>query len=82
MPGKLSVRPIISDAAFWTDFIGGNGEVELILNHTIGPRAEEGDKCFDLFLAPDFTRLLPLINSPDPRRFLATLYRKFSQCFR
>jgi len=42
------------NAAFWTDFIGGNGEVELILNHTIDPQEEDGDKCFELYLAPDF----------------------------
>ena len=42
------------NAAFWTDFIGGNGEVELILNHTIYPQEEEGDKCFELYLAPAF----------------------------
>jgi len=45
-------------AAFWTDFIGGNGDVELILNHTVGPQEEEGDKCFELYLAPDFLRHL------------------------
>ncbi|HTW58506.1 MAG TPA: hypothetical protein VMD99_10260 [Terriglobales bacterium] len=39
-------------ATFWTDFIGGNGEVELILNHTINPQEEAGDKCFELYLAP------------------------------
>ena len=42
------------NAAFWTDFVGGNGEVELILNHTIYPQEEEGDKCFQLYLAPSF----------------------------
>jgi hypothetical protein len=42
------------NAALWTDFIRGNGEVELILNHTIAPQEEEGDKCFDLYLAPAF----------------------------
>jgi hypothetical protein len=39
-------------SAFWTDFISGNGKVELILNHTIEPQEEEGDKCFELCLAP------------------------------
>jgi hypothetical protein len=29
-------------AAFWTDFIGGNGEVDLILNHPIYRREKEG----------------------------------------
>jgi hypothetical protein len=41
-------------AAFWTDFTGGHGEVELILNHTIEPQEEEGDKCFELYLDPVF----------------------------
>jgi hypothetical protein len=42
------------NAAFWAGFIGGNGEVELILNHTIYPQEEEGDKCFELHIAPAF----------------------------
>ena len=41
-------------SAFWTDFIAGDGEVELILNHTINPHKEEGDRCFELYLTPDF----------------------------
>ncbi len=47
------------NSAFWTDFIGGKGEVELILNHTISPQ-EEGDKCFELCLAPAFLRDLSI----------------------
>jgi hypothetical protein len=42
------------NAAFWADFMGGNGEVELLLNHTIEPQEEEGDKSFELYLAPAF----------------------------
>jgi hypothetical protein len=42
------------NAAFWTDFIGGHGEVELVLNHTIRPQEEEGDRCFELYLDPAF----------------------------
>ena len=47
-----------SHPAFWADFMAGNGEVELILNHTIEPQEEEGDKCFELYLAPAFLRTL------------------------
>jgi hypothetical protein len=36
------------NAGFWTDFIGGNGEVDLILNHTIYRPEKEGGKCFEL----------------------------------
>jgi hypothetical protein len=43
------------NAAFWADFVGGNGEVELILNRTIEPQEEE-DKVFELYLAPAFLR--------------------------
>lgn len=42
------------NAAFWPDFIGGHGEVEVILNHTIRPQEEEGDRCFELSLDPAF----------------------------
>jgi hypothetical protein len=51
---RNAVSFIEENSAFWTDFIGGNGDVELILNHTISPQKEEGDKCFELFLAPAF----------------------------
>jgi hypothetical protein len=40
--------------AFWTEFMGGDGEVELILNHTINPQEAKGDKCFELDLSPEF----------------------------
>jgi hypothetical protein len=46
------------NAAFWTDFIGENGDVELILNHTISAHEEEGDKCIELSLAPAFLKHL------------------------
>ncbi len=46
------------NATFWADFTGGNGEVELILNHAIEPQEEDGDKCFELYLAPAFLRSL------------------------
>jgi len=40
------------NSAFWTEFMAGNGEVELILNHEIHPQWKERDKCFELYLAP------------------------------
>jgi hypothetical protein len=48
------------NSAFWPDFFGGKGEVELILNHTINLQEEEGDKCFELHLAPEFLRDLSI----------------------
>ncbi len=42
------------NAAFWTEFVSGEGEVVLVLNHTIHPGEEERDKCFELYLAPAF----------------------------
>src|SRR5208337_3973877 len=45
-------------SAFWTDFVSGNGEVDLILNHTINAQEQKGDKCFELYLAPDFLGIL------------------------
>jgi hypothetical protein len=42
------------NAAFLTDFISGHGEVELILNHTVSPQEEEGDRCFESYLDPAF----------------------------
>lgn len=51
-------RFLRKNAAFWTDFTGGNGEVELILNHTVSPVKKEGGECFELYLSPDFLREL------------------------
>ena len=42
------------NAVFWADFMGGNGEVELLLNQTLEPQEEEGDKVLELYLAPAF----------------------------
>jgi hypothetical protein len=47
---------IEKNAAFWTDFMGGNGEVEVILNYTVEPQEEKGDKILELYLAPAFLR--------------------------
>jgi hypothetical protein len=41
--------------AFWTDFTGEKGEVELILNHTICP---DGEKRLESYISPDFLRHL------------------------
>jgi hypothetical protein len=49
-------RFLRKNAAFLTDFTGGNGEVELILNQTVSPQEQEGDECFELYLAPAFLR--------------------------
>ena len=40
--------------AFWTDFIGGDGDVELTLNFATHPQWKEGDKCIELSFAPAF----------------------------
>jgi|SRR3954470_8519656 hypothetical protein len=57
-PGALRkiARFLTVHSSFWTDFLLGSGEVELILNHTINPAAEERDKNFELYLAPAFLR--------------------------
>jgi hypothetical protein len=47
---------IEKNGAFWTDFLGGHGEVDLILNHTIYPQEVEEDLCFELYLDPTFLR--------------------------
>jgi len=49
-------RFLRKNTPFWTDFTSGNGEVELILNHTVSPMAEEGDECFELHFTPAFLR--------------------------
>jgi hypothetical protein len=41
--------------AFFADFTGGKGEVELILNHTVS-QCEAGDECLELHLSPAFLR--------------------------
>jgi hypothetical protein len=42
------------NATFWTDFMNGQGEVELILNHTLLEHAEQGDLCLEVHLEPVF----------------------------
>jgi hypothetical protein len=42
------------NATFWTDFMNGQGEVELILNHTLLEHAEPGDLCLEVHLEPVF----------------------------
>jgi hypothetical protein len=51
-------RFLRKNAAFWTDFAGGNGEVELILNQKVNPQKKEGDDCFELYFAPAFLQEL------------------------
>jgi hypothetical protein len=46
------------NAAFWADFIAGNGEAELVLNHALEPPEEEGDKILEMYLGPAFLRAL------------------------
>jgi len=46
------------NTGFWADFMGENGEVELILNHTIEPEQKEGDKVLGIYLSPAFLRHL------------------------
>jgi len=54
-----SVRRFLrKNAAFWADFSGGNGQVELILNLKVHPQKKEGDECFELYLAPAFLQEL------------------------
>jgi hypothetical protein len=42
------------NATFWTDFMNGQGEVELILNHTLLEHAKQGDLCLEVHLEPVF----------------------------
>ena len=55
---RRAVLFIEKNAAFWRDFISGQGEVELILNHTLLEEPAQGDLCLQLHLAPDFLRRL------------------------
>jgi hypothetical protein len=50
---RLIVKFVDKNAAFWSDFTASRGEVELVLNHTIHQQDEEGDKCFEIYLAPE-----------------------------
>jgi len=40
--------------AFWRDLIGGQGEVELVVNHTLPEEPARGDLCLQLHLGADF----------------------------
>jgi len=55
---RRAVLFIEKNAAFWPDFIGEQGEVELILNHTLLEEPARGDLCLQLHLPPDFLRRL------------------------
>ena len=45
---------IENHADFWSDFVAGSGEMELVLNHTIPQGAAPGDLCLRLRLEPRF----------------------------
>jgi hypothetical protein len=49
-------RFLRKNTPFLADFMNGNGEVELILNHTASPQSEEGNKSFELHLSSAFLR--------------------------
>lgn len=49
-----TVNFVRQHAAFWRQFTLENGEVKIILNHTIHLQDANGDLCFDLFLSPAF----------------------------
>jgi hypothetical protein len=51
------------NATFWPDFISEGGEVELIFNHTVHPQDHEGDKCFELYLAPAFLSIVSHVSN-------------------
>jgi hypothetical protein len=42
------------NGSFLAEFMGSNGEAEIILNHTMQGGWEAADKCFELYLAPAF----------------------------
>jgi len=52
------VRFLQKHSAYWKDVVSGKGEVELILNHTISPAKQEGDKNFELLLGSPFLKIL------------------------
>jgi hypothetical protein len=45
-------------AAYFTEFVQGGGEAELVMNHAISRMEEPGDKCFELRLEPEFLQRL------------------------
>jgi hypothetical protein len=51
---KHVCRFLRKNAAFWADFAGGNGEMELVLNHTVNLQEQGADECFELYVAPVF----------------------------
>ena len=51
-------RFLRKNAAFWIDFSGGNGEVELIVNQIVTAQEQEGDECLELHFTPAFLREL------------------------
>lgn len=51
---KKVCRFLRKNATFLTDFKGGKGEVELILNHAVDLQDEKGDQCIELHIGPAF----------------------------
>jgi len=52
------VRFLRKNKKFWRDFIAEKGSGEIVFSHAIFPQTEEGDKCFELSLAPAFCEYL------------------------
>ena len=57
-----AVRFLEENGAFWRDFVDGEGEVELVVNHTLLEEPEQGDLSLQLHLGPDFLRRLSALN--------------------
>ena len=55
---KNTVDFVQKHAGFWRDFIAEQGEIKIILNHTIQQQPGNGDLCFDLYLSPALLKVL------------------------
>jgi hypothetical protein len=52
------IRFLSKNQTFWRNLTNEKGSAELVFNHSIFPQAVNGDKCFELFLAPVFCECL------------------------